>query len=51
MLIQFSVSNYMSFKEEAVFSMAANENDEQHHEMLYHTGRDYLLPVGAFPCR
>lgn len=47
MLIQFSVSNYMSFKEEAVFSMAANENDEQHHEMLYHTGRDSLLPVGA----
>jgi len=47
MLVQFSVSNFMSLKEEAVLSMAADGTDREHPEGLLHPGKETLLPVAA----
>ncbi len=47
MFIQFRVSNFMSIKEEAVLSMAADNNDRDHEEYLYDSGKDHILPVVA----
>lgn len=48
MLIRFSVENWMSFKEQAVFSMLATQ-EKQHKERVIRPGgyRPNLLPVAA----
>lgn len=42
MLLQFSVSNYRSFKNEAVLSMEASK-DHQHEEHVYVSGKNRVL--------
>lgn len=47
MLLQFSVSNFMSIRKEAVLSMAADASDEQHRACFYDAGKDRILPTAA----
>lgn len=46
-LLQFSVSNFRSIKDEVVLSMLANENDDEHTEWLCSVGAERLIPVAA----
>lgn len=47
MLLQFSVSNYMSIREEIVFSMLADHTDHEHENYLIRNGSESLLPAAA----
>lgn len=43
MLIQFSVKNFMSIKNEVTLSMVANKNDKEHSEQVFSVGSDTVL--------
>ncbi len=47
MLLQFSVSNFMSLKDEVILSMAANERDHEHESVLLTANKESVLPVAA----
>jgi AAA15 family ATPase/GTPase len=47
MLLQFSVSNFMSLRDEVILSMAANTNDHEHEEVLFNSNNEKILPVAA----
>lgn len=47
MLLQFSLSNFASFKDEKVFSTKANINDTEHDDILLEYKKDKYLPSVA----
>lgn len=47
MLLQFSVSNFMSLRDEVILSMAANAKDNEHEAILFNSDKELILPVVA----
>ena len=43
MLLQFSVSNFRSIKDEVTLSMVANEEDDAHADWLCQVGSEKLI--------
>lgn len=47
MLLQFSVSNFLSLRDEVILSMAANDRDREHENMLFEFKNESVLPIAA----
>lgn len=47
MLLQFSVSNFMSLRDEVILSMSASDKDHEHEDVLFSIGSERILPVAA----